>query len=66
MSKSESITQKWLRQNVQTYPNPDLVYAHADAVLARHPTIRPKTDVYSSVYPPCSPDPSDRSSPRLP
>ncbi|EIW60466.1 UEV-domain-containing protein [Trametes versicolor FP-101664 SS1] len=47
MSKSESITQKWLRQNVQTYPNPDLVYAHADAVLARHPTIRPKTDVYT-------------------
>ncbi|KAI0362005.1 UEV-domain-containing protein [Trametes cingulata] len=47
MSKSENLTQKWLRQNVQTYPNSDLVYAHADAVLARHPTIRPKTDVYT-------------------
>ncbi|KAH9901305.1 UEV-domain-containing protein [Cubamyces lactineus] len=47
MSKSESLTQKWLRQNVQTYPNNDLVYAHTDAVLARHPTIRPKTDVYT-------------------
>ncbi|KAI0336448.1 UEV-domain-containing protein [Cubamyces sp. BRFM 1775] len=47
MTKSESLTQKWLRQNVQTYPNSDLVYAHTDAVLARHPTIRPKTDVYT-------------------
>ncbi|KAI0670462.1 UEV domain-containing protein [Trametes maxima] len=47
MSKSESLTQRWLRQNVQTYPNSDLVYAHTDALLARHPTIRPKTDVYT-------------------
>ncbi|KAI0374805.1 UEV-domain-containing protein [Pilatotrama ljubarskyi] len=47
MSKSGSLTQKWLRQNVQTYPNNDLVYAHTDAVLARHPAIRPKTDVYT-------------------
>ncbi|KAI0637053.1 UEV domain-containing protein [Trametes polyzona] len=47
MSTSESLTQKWLREKVQTYPNPDLVYAHADAVLARHPTIRPKTAVYT-------------------
>ncbi|KAH9854147.1 UEV-domain-containing protein [Lenzites betulinus] len=47
MSKGDSLTQRWLRQNVQTYPNPDLVYGHADAVLLRHPTIRPKTDVYT-------------------
>ncbi|KAI0781019.1 UEV domain-containing protein [Trametes elegans] len=47
MSKSENLTQKWLRQNVQTYPSADLVYAHTDALLARHPTIRPKTDVYT-------------------
>ncbi|KAI8998711.1 UEV-domain-containing protein [Trametes punicea] len=47
MSKSETIVQRWLRQNIQTYPNSDIVYAHADAALARHPTIRPKTDVYT-------------------
>ncbi|KAI0664890.1 UEV-domain-containing protein [Cubamyces menziesii] len=47
MTKSESLTQKWLRQNIQIYPNSDLVYAHTDAVLTRHPTIRPKTDVYT-------------------
>ncbi|OSD01595.1 UEV-domain-containing protein [Trametes coccinea BRFM310] len=47
MSKSESVVQKWLRENVQTYPNSNIVYAHADAALTRHPTIRPKTDVYT-------------------
>ncbi|CDO68354.1 hypothetical protein BN946_scf184799.g81 [Trametes cinnabarina] len=47
MSKSESVVQKWLRDNVQTYPNSNIVYAHADAALSRHPTIRPKTDVYT-------------------
>ncbi|KAH9946184.1 UEV-domain-containing protein [Epithele typhae] len=44
---SPSLTQKWLRQNLQPYPGPDLVYAHVDAALARYPTIRPKTDVYT-------------------
>ena len=48
-SKSESVVQKWLRENVQTYPNSNIVYAHTDAALTTHPTIRPKTDVYSSV-----------------
>ncbi|KAI9064352.1 UEV-domain-containing protein [Trametes sanguinea] len=46
-SKSESVVQKWLRENVQTYPNSNIVYAHADAALTTHPTIRPKTDVYT-------------------
>lgn len=46
-----SLTQKWLRQNLQPYQLPDVVYAHVDALLSRHPTIRPKTDVYSeSLY----------------
>lgn len=45
----ESLTQKWLRQNVQTYAYKDAVYSHVDAVLTRFTTIRPKTDVYSSV-----------------
>lgn len=45
----ESLTQKWLRQNVQTYAHKDTVYSHVDAVLNRYTTIRPKTDVYSSV-----------------
>ncbi len=48
-STTESLTQKWLRQNIQTYVQPDAVYAHVDAVLARYQSIRPKTDVYSSV-----------------
>ncbi|OBZ75308.1 hypothetical protein A0H81_04396 [Grifola frondosa] len=45
-SMNESLTHKWLRQNIQPYPNRDIVFFDVDAVLARHPTIRPKTDVY--------------------
>ncbi|TFK92396.1 UEV-domain-containing protein [Polyporus arcularius HHB13444] len=47
MSKTDSLTHKWLRQNVQPYASPDAVFNHVDAVLSRHPTIRPKTDVYT-------------------
>ncbi|KZT11380.1 UEV-domain-containing protein [Laetiporus sulphureus 93-53] len=47
MGSTETLTQKWLRQNIQSYANRDTVFAHVDAVLLRHPTIRPKTDVYT-------------------
>lgn len=49
LSMSESLTQKWLRQNVSPYSNRERVYADIDALLARFPTLRPKSDVYSSV-----------------
>ncbi|KAI0082701.1 UEV-domain-containing protein [Panus rudis PR-1116 ss-1] len=44
---AESLTQKWLRQNTQSYAQKDIVYAHADAVLRRYQAIRPKTDIYT-------------------
>ncbi|EMD38524.1 hypothetical protein CERSUDRAFT_94052 [Gelatoporia subvermispora B] len=47
MSSQESTTQRWLRQNIQTYASKDTVFAHVDAVLVRFTTIRPKTDVYT-------------------
>lgn len=50
-SATESLAQKWLRQNVQSYAFKDAVYAHVDTVLSRFSTVRPKTDVYSSVFP---------------
>lgn len=46
---AESLTLKWLRQNIQSYAHADVVYAHVESLLARYPSIRPKTDVYSSV-----------------
>ena len=46
---AESLTLKWLRQNIQSYAHADVVYAHVDSLLSRYPSIRPKTDVYSSV-----------------
>ncbi|KAG6879518.1 hypothetical protein C0992_001851 [Termitomyces sp. T32_za158] len=33
---SQSLTQKWLRHNVQSYPNPDRVYTDIDLVLSRY------------------------------
>jgi hypothetical protein len=48
---SESLTQKWLRQHLRPYPDRDRVFADVDALLARFPTLRPKSDVYSSVIP---------------
>ncbi|KAI0934374.1 hypothetical protein AcW1_005917 [Taiwanofungus camphoratus] len=47
MSSPETLTQKWLRQSTQVYANRDTVFADVDAVLARHPAIRPKTDIYT-------------------
>jgi ESCRT-I complex subunit TSG101 len=49
--QSESLTQQWLRQNVQPYAAAARVYADTDAALARFPSVRPKTDLYSSVSP---------------
>ncbi|KAH7916050.1 UEV domain-containing protein [Hygrophoropsis aurantiaca] len=43
---AESLTQKWLRQNVNSYPQRDRVYIDIDAALARFSTLRPKSDVY--------------------
>ncbi|KZT26235.1 UEV-domain-containing protein [Neolentinus lepideus HHB14362 ss-1] len=47
MNNAETLTQKWLRQNIQSYARGDRVYADVNAVLSRFPTIRPKTDVYT-------------------
>ncbi|KAH7930812.1 UEV-domain-containing protein [Leucogyrophana mollusca] len=44
---AESLTQKWLRQNVSSYPQKDRVYVDIDAALRRFPTLRPKSDVYT-------------------
>jgi ESCRT-I complex subunit TSG101 len=49
MADRLSLTQKWLRQNIQPYARRDIVYNHVDAVLAAYPTLRPKTDVYSTL-----------------
>jgi ESCRT-I complex subunit TSG101 len=49
MSSSESLTQKWLRQNIAAYNDGNRVFADVDATLSLNPTLRPKTDVYSSV-----------------
>ncbi|KAF9227963.1 UEV-domain-containing protein [Gyrodon lividus] len=43
----ESLTQKWLRQNTSSYLHKDRVYVDTDATLARFPTLRPKSDVYT-------------------
>ncbi|KIJ69427.1 hypothetical protein HYDPIDRAFT_106038 [Hydnomerulius pinastri MD-312] len=44
---AESLTQKWLRQNVSSYPQKDRVYVDIDAALTRFTTLRPKADVYT-------------------
>lgn len=49
MSSSESLTQKWLRQNIATYNDGNRVFVDVDSTLTLYPTLRPKTDVYSSV-----------------
>ncbi len=43
-----TLTQKWLRQNIQPYPSKERVYSDTDAALSRYPSLRPKSDVYSS------------------
>ncbi|TFK29905.1 UEV-domain-containing protein [Coprinopsis marcescibilis] len=47
MPDSLSLTQKWLRHNVQPYLNADTVYLDVDHVLSTFPTLRPKSDVYT-------------------
>ena len=47
-----SLTQKWLRQQVQPYTNQNRVYTDIDAVLARFSAFRPKSDVYSEYLTP--------------
>jgi len=42
-------TRKWLLQNVHPYPHRDRVYADIDSLLSIFSTLRPKSDVYSSV-----------------
>lgn len=49
MSSTETLTQKWLRQNIATYNDGSRVFADVDSTLSLYPTLRPKTDVYSSV-----------------
>lgn len=44
---AESLTQRWLRQNVSSYPSKDHVFVDIDAALARFTTLHPKSDVYS-------------------
>jgi ESCRT-I complex subunit TSG101 len=56
MSSGESLTQRWLRQNVQPYLHKERVYADVDAAIRRFPSLRPKSDVYSSVTTPKSLD----------
>jgi hypothetical protein len=46
---TQSLTQKWLRQNTAPYLHTDRVYADVDATLARFPTLAPRSDIYSSV-----------------
>lgn len=48
---SLSLTQRWLADAAQRYPDPARVYADVDAVLAAVPTLRPKSDVYSASLP---------------
>lgn len=41
-----SLTQRWLRQNIQLYSQKERVYIDVEAALARFSTLRPKSDVY--------------------
>ena len=55
-----STTHKWLSQNVLPYSQRDRVFADIDALLNRFSTLRPKSDIYSSVILQTShPPPSD-------
>ncbi|KAI6106427.1 UEV domain-containing protein [Pisolithus croceorrhizus] len=44
---AESLTQRWLRQNVSSYPHKDRVFVDVDAAIVRFAALRPKTDVYT-------------------
>ncbi|KAF9464664.1 UEV domain-containing protein [Collybia nuda] len=43
----ESLTQKWLRQNVQSYTHSDRVYTDVHSLISRFNSLRPKSDVYT-------------------
>ncbi|KAH9966891.1 UEV domain-containing protein [Russula dissimulans] len=47
MSSTESLTQKWLRQNIATYNDGNRVFADVDSTLSLYTTLRPKTEVYT-------------------
>ena len=49
MSDTLNLTQKWLRHNIATYDDRDRVFADVDSTLSAYPTLRPKTDIYSSL-----------------
>ncbi|KAG7452551.1 UEV-domain-containing protein [Guyanagaster necrorhizus] len=42
-----TLTQKWLRQNIQPYSSRERVYSDTDVALSRYPSLRPKSDVYT-------------------
>lgn len=42
-----ALMDRWLQQNVRAYELPERVHADVEAVLARFPALRPKSDVYS-------------------
>ncbi|KAJ7172514.1 UEV domain-containing protein [Mycena filopes] len=42
-----SLTQKWLRDQVASYSAGERVFADVDSALARFPSLRPKSDVYT-------------------
>ncbi|KAG2368509.1 UEV domain-containing protein [Suillus spraguei] len=44
---TESLTQRWLRQNVTSYAQKDRVLLDFDTALTRFTTLRPKSDVYT-------------------
>ncbi|KAJ7582749.1 UEV domain-containing protein [Mycena floridula] len=44
---TQTLTQKWLRQNILQYPQRDRVFTDIDAVINRFSTLRPKSDVYT-------------------
>lgn len=45
----DTLTQKWLRQNILQYINRDRIFADVDSVLNRYSALRPKSDIYSFV-----------------
>jgi ESCRT-I complex subunit TSG101 len=44
---TSTVVQNWLRQNVQSYPRHERVYADVDAALSAYAALKVKTDVYS-------------------
>lgn len=48
-SDTLNLTQKWLRNNIATYDDRDRVFSDVDSTLSAHSTLRPKTDIYSSL-----------------